>query len=315
MRFTDIRKIGKKVLVNNSRRHLITVCDSYGLETFKQVSAEHWVKGVVVERGKEDQRNYIIVVINKFLLNEINSYQGEDPASVYKFYDEGIDYMRIDFRTGEDKKSIMKEGGDFFWSGLDDEKIKTAVENDKGVESLIRKPTEDWTDADLQSFYFYFLVPNFGYRTELYDWVIGSACAEVVRHARQLYGIYDYLHSTLWRETNEQYRQRSDKEHALYSQSYELERKIAKGFFDGVPEQELKQMFDELCALRGAHQGISLEKILSRRNKWAGSVCFAAHALNVESKERALEKFIEDYAANPDEDTRKKFVIYKKTWE
>lgn len=315
MRFSEIRKTGKKVLVNNSRRHLIGIADEYGLETFKQISAQHWVEGVVVERVKEKQGGHIIVVINKYLLSEINSYQGEDPASVYKFFDKDIDYKRIGFRRGEEIDCILKEGSDIYSSGVDDEKIKTAIENDKGVKNLIRKPTEDWTDADLQSFYFYFLVPNFGYRTHLYTWVIGTACAEAVRHARQLYGIYDYLHSTLWRETFEEYRYRSDKEFALYSPCFELERRIAKGFFEGESEEKLKRMFDEMCALRGAHQGISVEQILERRNRRASSVSFGGQSFHIESKEKALEKFLESYAANPDEETRKKFVIYKKMWE
>ena len=313
MRYSDIRKTGKKLYVDMSRRRSILIHGEYGLEEFKQAASRHWVEGVVVSRQTGDNHSRIIVVVNPILLQNVESYNGDDISSVYKYYEEDVDFKTISFRRGEDNDSVRK--ADVYWSASSDEEIKTAVDNDRGGLSLLRKDAELWTEDDLQSFYFYFMVPALGYRKDPYRWNIGSTVAEVVRHARYLYGILNIASG--WRETEIQFTERHNKRHQFFSQCIMKERDIIHKFHENADIEDLKTMFDDYCLLCNASRGTSEEDVLYRRKESARNIIYSANSLmpNQERINGQLEKFFEEYAANPMNETRSMFVIIKKTWD
>ena len=312
MRFTDIRKTGKAVLVDMSRRQRV-FRDDYGLEVFKTIASQHWVEGVVIDIHKRTKNdlNRFIVAVNKKLIDDAKSCT--DIQLLLRYYTKDIDYKELTFRTGYDNKRLLKIGTDIYYSGIDDEKIKAAIEQDRGILSLLRKDVEKWTDEDLQSFYHCFMVPNFSYRNDCVWNNFGHVAAEaadILRHARFLYGIREL--SSGWNETPKRYSERwlaERKQHECYA----MEKDLADGFINGVDVNELKEKFEKYCISRDANRGVSVEQILRRREMMADSIAYRIGFLERDSK--ALEQFYNDLAANPSEETRNKFVVFSKTWE
>ena len=313
MRYSDIRKTGKKLFVDMSRRRSVLTHGEYGLEEFKQAASRHWVEGVVVSRQTGENYSRIIVVVNPSLLSDVESYKGDDISSAFKYYEKDVDYKEISFKRGEDNDFVRK--ADVYRSASSDEEVRDAVDNNKGVLSLLRKDAEEWTEDDLQSFYFYFMVPSLGYRKDPYRWNIGPSAAEVVKHVRYLYGISNFASG--WKETEEQFTERYNKRHLFFSECIMKERDIIQKFYDNTDRDELKNLFDDYCILCNANRGTSIEDILYRRNDAARNIVYSANSLkpNQERINGQLEKFLEDYAAKPFEKASNMFVIIKKTWD
>lgn len=317
MRFTDIRKTGKAVLVDMSRRQQVVFRNDYGLEVFKTIASQHWVEGVVIDIHKRTKNdlNRFIVAVNKKLIDDAKSCT--DIQLLLRYYTKDIDYKELTFTTGYDNKRLLKIGKDIYYSGIDDKKIKAAIEQDRGILSLLRKDVEKWTDEDLQSFYHCFMVPNFSYRNDC-EWSyfghLAAEAADILRHARFLYGIREL--SSGWNETPKRYSERLTGWEQKQRECYAMEKDLVDGFINGVDVNELKEKFEKYCISRDANRGISVEQILRRREMMADSIAYRIGFLERDSKQgKALEQFYNDLAANPSEETRNKFVVFSKTWE
>lgn len=318
MRFSEIRKTGKRVLVNMCRRRRVNYINDYGLETFKVTASQHWVEGVVISRQKgiKKHSSHVTVAVNQSLIEAAASC--DDVKSVLQNYMENIDYKDLSFYSGRDNDYILKIGADIYWSGIGDGQIMLAIKQEKGVVSLLRKDVEDWTDADLHRFYSYFMVPYLGYPQICY-WTrfdeIGFQAANVMIQARHLCGITGLASG--WNETPERYNERLDRDWSNNNHiiRMRMESEMTKGYAEGKPLAELRQTFEKYCVHKDANKGASVEDILRRRNSMAFCVTFSLRYTERDTpKGKAMSKFYEDIAANPDEDARSRFVIYQKPW-
>lgn len=300
------------------RRQTVPFETDYGLETFKNVASQHWVEGVVIARqkGNRKQSSHVVVAVNQSLIEAAASC--DDIQSVLRAYADNVDYKGLSFRQGENNNLLLKVDADVYWSGFDGEKILSAINQDKGVLTLLRKDVEDWTDADLQSFYHHFMVPNFGYH-EVSLWKtfdnVGYEAANVLRHARHLCGISGLTSG--WNETPERFHKRlRDWDTNQRVDCLMMEKYLLEGFLHDMEAKELRQLFEKYCTKRDAHKGISIENVLRRRGEMASHVKYQLCWSDLNSeKGKALGQFYEDIAANPDEDARSRFVFYQKTWD
>lgn len=317
MRFDEIKKTGKKVLVNMSRRRLLYTENDYGLEAFKMEASKHWVEGVVIDRqkGVKKEPHRIIVSVNQSLTEKASK---EDLQSVLKYYEENVDYKIFSFSLNRDKTrrnepNLLQVDASIYYSGFDDEKIKAAVEQDRGVLSLLRKNTEEWTDEDLQSFFFLFMLKYLPYRVDM-TWYrfdeVGVEAAEIVRHVRYLYSIPVM---TGWKE---KYGNRLNGWEKQRMKAHDMQVALIEGFKEKKDSQELRELFEKYCLLLEAHKGISVEQIFRRRKQVVDRIPYKISWTDQEmAEEKALKQFYTEFACNPDEEAKSKFVIYKKTWK
>lgn len=315
MRFSEIRKTGKAVLVDMSRRRSSAWMNVFGLESFKQAASQKWVKGVVIDRVKGKSSSHYVVAVNQNLIDEALSLTGDAITQLCKKYEEDVDYRIFRFSRGFGNDSVLNEKADIYYRSESDEKVKAAIDQEKGVIKLLRKDVEEWTDADVQTFYHYIMVCNFKYNPTPDETIKGNAVGEVVRHARHLFGIYQL--ASRQDETFDEYYARNRRATTeIYYPRLTAEEKVINGILEDAPESTLKKLFDDYCDISDAHKGAIIECILDRRHSMAASVvCAAQEKIRDENKIRSLDNFFFDYATNPDEETRKRFVIYKKTWE
>ena len=317
MRFDEIKKTGKKVLVNMSRRRLLYTENDYGLEAFKMEASKHGVEGVVIDRqkGVKKEPHRIIVSVNQSLTEKASK---EDLQSVLKYYEENVDYKIFSFSLNRDKTrrnepNLLQVDASIYYSGFDDEKIKAAVEQDRGVLSLLRKNTEEWTDEDLQSFFFLFMLKYLPYRVDM-TWYrfdeVGVEAAEIVRHVRYLYSIPVM---TGWKE---KYGNRLNGWEKQRMKAHDMQVALIEGFKEKKDSQELRELFEKYCLLLEAHKGISVEQIFRRRKQVVDRIPYKISWTDQEmAEEKALKQFYTEFACNPDEEAKSKFVIYKKTWK
>lgn len=320
MRFDEIRKTGKTVLVNMSRRRVLRTENGYGLEAFKMEASKHWVEGVVIDRQKGIKKapHRIIVAVSRALVEEASKVT--DIQSVLKHFVEDVDYKEFYFslnrdKTRRDELNLSKVDSNVYSSHMEDERLKAAIEQDRDVLSLLRKNTEEWTDEDLQSFFFLFMLKYLPYRVDI-TWYrfdeVGVEAAGIMRHARYLYGISG---QSGWNETEEKYRNRLfswDKERM---EAFNMQKALIDGYNEKKDSQVLRDIFEKYCLFRDAHKGISVEQILRRREDVVDNIPYKiAWSEKEMAEENALKQFYTEFAVNPDEEAKSKFVLYKKIW-
>ncbi len=312
--FTDIRKKGKKVLVDMSRRSRMYFSNDYGLEAFKMQASRHWVEGVVIDR--QTKPNMFVVAVNQTLTDEAK-YCSDIELLLWK-YKKDVDYKEIFFSRGRRNSNLLKIGTDinYYFSHIEDEKIKDAIEQDRGILFLLRKDIEEWTNEDLHSFYYFFMVPHFSFNND-YEWInfdeVGSKAADIVIHARFLYGIREFPSG--WNETTEKKIERYMLWNDQQKECDVMEKELYDGYLNCVDVKELREKFEKYCLICDANRGVSFDLIIRRRKDLVFKIKheFAWHVEDP-NQEEAIYKFYLDIAVNPDDAAKSKFVIFKKSW-